>query len=364
MVKIENADIIYVTFKNDMFHNPFFVAVDHPTKSIVVAIRGTLSIDDLIVDGNGRPFPVDIPGLPESFKAHHGIIRCARVLKEKLESLKLLPKAFASYPDYNLVLTGQSLGAGTATVLGMMLRADYPNLKCYAYAPPGGLLSADAAKYCESFVISLIYGDDLVGRMGIYSFEMLKYQIMGELNKCRTPKYRILLGDLYWLCGGFPKMRYDEKSGVIKHENGIASKESKSTVISVEDDGGKAKDVDDTVTKRTASKYSQYTVPEIKKLQPFEDMYPPGNILHITETETFKSAKKSGSRGAPRWSIRFADKSEFREFKVTSRMLFDHLPFRMYKALQDFSRRMINDCDISRHPPLVIDNIFKKKCKS
>ena len=42
---------------------------------------------------------------------------------------------------YQLILTGHSLGAGTATLLAMLLRPQFTNLHCFAYSPPGGLLS-------------------------------------------------------------------------------------------------------------------------------------------------------------------------------------------------------------------------------
>jgi sn1-specific diacylglycerol lipase len=41
---------------------------------------------------------------------------------------------------YDLVLVGHSLGAGTAAILAILLRQEFPNLHCYAFSPPGGLL--------------------------------------------------------------------------------------------------------------------------------------------------------------------------------------------------------------------------------
>ena len=45
-----------------------------------------------------------------------------------------------SFQGYKLVITGHSLGAGTATVLSILLRPTYPNLMCFAFSPPGGLV--------------------------------------------------------------------------------------------------------------------------------------------------------------------------------------------------------------------------------
>eukprot|EP00057_Strongylocentrotus_purpuratus_P020253 XP_011674727.1 PREDICTED: sn1-specific diacylglycerol lipase beta [Strongylocentrotus purpuratus] len=39
----DEEDLLYVSFKNKIFQSPFFVALDHTHKSVVIAIRGTLS---------------------------------------------------------------------------------------------------------------------------------------------------------------------------------------------------------------------------------------------------------------------------------------------------------------------------------
>lgn len=42
--------------------------------------------------------------------------------------------------EYKLVITGHSLGAGTASLLAVLLRSTHPTLECYAFSPPGGLM--------------------------------------------------------------------------------------------------------------------------------------------------------------------------------------------------------------------------------
>lgn len=44
------------------------------------------------------------------------------------------------YKEYKLVITGHSLGAGTASILAVLLHRSYPTLRCYSFSPPGGLL--------------------------------------------------------------------------------------------------------------------------------------------------------------------------------------------------------------------------------
>lgn len=73
------------------------------------------------------------------------MVQCATYIRNKLRSENLLERAFAHRPekgtsDFQLVLVGHSLGAGTAAILALLLRSEYPDVHCYAYSPPGGLL--------------------------------------------------------------------------------------------------------------------------------------------------------------------------------------------------------------------------------
>ena len=51
---------------------------------------------------------------------------------------ELNKKKLLSVPEgYRLVLSGHSLGAGVVSILSLLLLRDYPDLKCYAFSPPG-----------------------------------------------------------------------------------------------------------------------------------------------------------------------------------------------------------------------------------
>lgn len=45
-----NIDLYYVSFRNRLYEVPFAVLTDHIQKSVVVAIRGSCSLSDLITD--------------------------------------------------------------------------------------------------------------------------------------------------------------------------------------------------------------------------------------------------------------------------------------------------------------------------
>lgn len=83
---------------------------------------------------------------------------------------------------------GHSLGAGAAVLLSLMLKHRRPDLRCIAFSPPGGLLGSEAARYSENFVMSVVIGKDIVSRLSPRTIEMLKCELIGELNKCTYSK--------------------------------------------------------------------------------------------------------------------------------------------------------------------------------
>ena len=79
------------------------------------------------------------------FFSSKGMVQAAVYIRTKLREESVLEKAFARDPArgterYDLVLVGHSLGAGTAAILAILLKEHHPNLSCFAYSPPGGLL--------------------------------------------------------------------------------------------------------------------------------------------------------------------------------------------------------------------------------
>lgn len=93
-----------------------------------------------------------------------GIVKAAINIKSELETNNILNQAFnydkvnllsliasiimtnfyflknINTNEYELLIVGHSLGAGVGSILAILLKNDYPNLKCFSYSPPGGLL--------------------------------------------------------------------------------------------------------------------------------------------------------------------------------------------------------------------------------
>jgi len=65
---VEDKDLLYASFHNNVFQTPFYIAIDHAERSIVVAIRGTMSLRDAITDLTAEAKDIEGPGIPNGCK--------------------------------------------------------------------------------------------------------------------------------------------------------------------------------------------------------------------------------------------------------------------------------------------------------
>ncbi|GJD05785.1 Sn1-specific diacylglycerol lipase beta [Galdieria sulphuraria] len=165
---VHSKDIVAHKFKADTYFPAYYICYDHLTLSIVVAVRGTLSIADALTDLDGLNEPLKITFAQNTIHGfvHNGMLRAAQRLTQTMEPI--LRNACESYPSYRLIVTGHSLGAGCAMVLSILLRERNicDNLQCYAFGPPP-VLSDTLAEACHSFVISFVHNNDIVPRLSI-----------------------------------------------------------------------------------------------------------------------------------------------------------------------------------------------------
>lgn len=138
-----DVEMTYVTYHVDIGETPFFVSVDYAREKIVVSIRGTLSMKDVLTDLNAEGETLPLNPRREDFLGHKGMVQAAVYIRNKLQEENLLEQALNHNPargtqNFGLVLVGHSLGAGTAAILAILLKQEYANLQCFSYSPPGG----------------------------------------------------------------------------------------------------------------------------------------------------------------------------------------------------------------------------------
>ncbi|XP_065837077.1 diacylglycerol lipase-alpha-like [Oscarella lobularis] len=206
-LNLDEEDLIYVSFENETFKPAFYVAVDHEKSAVIVACRGTLSMSDALTDITAFKEPVPMKtdsaaGNEIEFHAHKGILEAAQHVMKTLTEKDLLAKAFQrakrvqpTSTTYNLVVLGHSLGAGTASLLAILLRSRHPewNVVCFAYSPPGALVSDNVVEYTKKFTTSVVLGKDVVSHLNFPNMYKLRDMMRDEAKKTRAPKCSILL---------------------------------------------------------------------------------------------------------------------------------------------------------------------------
>ncbi|XP_058093980.1 uncharacterized protein LOC131240008 isoform X4 [Magnolia sinica] len=194
----------------------YFVVVLHHLRTVVIAVRGTETPEDLITDGLCRECPLlteDVDGLINSehissdvrqsvlssfpHYGHSGIVEAARELFVQIDGqvgdegdfssgttgfLSSLLGAGCECQGYSVRIVGHSLGGAIATMLGLRLYRRYPNLHVYAY---GTLPCVDfvIAEACSSFITSIVYNDEFSSRLSVSSILRLRAAAIAALSQ-------------------------------------------------------------------------------------------------------------------------------------------------------------------------------------
>lgn len=143
------------------------------------------------LNAEGETLPLNPPR--EDWLGHKGMVQAAQYILEKLDEEQLVQRAKGHRPDkgtneFEIVIVGHSLGAGTASILGILLRQRHSTLQCFCYSPPGGLLSMPAVEYTKEFTVSVVIGKDVVPRIGLHQMETLRTDLINAIKRSVDPK--------------------------------------------------------------------------------------------------------------------------------------------------------------------------------
>ncbi len=188
LTQVAEEDIVTANAKSDLYMPAHYLAVDHSIKKVVISIRGTCSLQDVIVDlvcepKELEPFEWESVNGGDSDRikfgyVHSGFWAAANRLSELLEFN--LESALAKYPEYSLVIVGHSYGGAVASLLCILWAASRTgthqqfvrrNLHSYSFGAPCSVcneMSSD--QYVQQRVTSVVLGNDFVSRLSLQSF--------------------------------------------------------------------------------------------------------------------------------------------------------------------------------------------------
>ncbi|KAG0728194.1 Sn1-specific diacylglycerol lipase alpha [Chionoecetes opilio] len=338
MIATGDIDLVYTTYHVDVGETPFFVALDHKRRAVVLSIRGTLSMKDVVTDLNAESEPIPMDQIREDWLGHKVRGRSSDSLaipysrfipsthiihpssaghgiRRKLRDDNILTRALTfdlarGTQTYDLVLVGHSLGAGTASILAILLKQQHPNLCCFAYSPPGGLLSMPVVEHTRSFITSVVVGKDVVPRIGLHQMEAMRADLINAIQRSKDPKWKTI-GASVRCCGAW------------------------------EDSGGEAEEF--STTRAAMRDHASHPSDSSIALTVHQPLYHPGRILHVVRNHPDKRSTshppppfRSHWLGRPRpvYQAVWRDNQEFDEVLVSPCMIQDHMPDKVLKALE------------------------------
>jgi sn1-specific diacylglycerol lipase len=180
MSHLDSAELIYANFSNGINEIPFAVFIDYNRQAVVITVRGTLSLEDCITDAMAHPESLEEAGKQWSFVgkkrfAHSGMLQSAIQIRETLRDVpcvnRLLNYVMGDHPtgghvyrgthhDFcpnivtplsepikinRLFIVGHSLGAGVASILGLLMKSEFSTLKVLVYGTPGSVFDRRTA---------------------------------------------------------------------------------------------------------------------------------------------------------------------------------------------------------------------------
>ncbi|XP_011633572.1 sn1-specific diacylglycerol lipase alpha isoform X12 [Pogonomyrmex barbatus] len=312
MLDLGEIEVVYATFHVDVGETPFFVALDYTKRKIVISIRGTLSMKDVLTDLNaeGEVLPLSPPR--EDWLGHKGMVQAAEYIRKKLQEEDIIACARAKNPSrgthqFGLILVGHSLGAGTAAILAILLKQDYPDLMCFSFGPPGGLLSMPAQQYTQEFITSVVVGKDVVPRIGLRQMESLRADLINAIKRSVDPKWKTIACSVMCCgCGSTP--------------TSAANLEAGGCISEYQRDKDRAR--------------AQTIVPSDSSiaLTLHRPLYPPGRIIHVVRHHPNKGEQVLSKR-EPVYQALWAGPCDFDEVLISPVMIQDHMPDNMLRAL-------------------------------
>ncbi|KAK9824447.1 hypothetical protein WJX72_010311 [[Myrmecia] bisecta] len=185
---IQPGHIIMSEWNNSVMRPCHYVAVDHANRCIVLAIRGSLEVGDVLSDLSANPMEVCLVGVQG--RVHPGMMAAATYVH--CNTAQALEAAARNFPGWPLFLTGHSMGGGVACILAALLKdgaapEGLGPVQAVAVGP-AAVFSKKLAEACRPFVTSVVLRSDIVARLSYASVENAFLELINASPMRRAAK--------------------------------------------------------------------------------------------------------------------------------------------------------------------------------
>ncbi|KFM27528.1 Sn1-specific diacylglycerol lipase beta [Auxenochlorella protothecoides] len=174
---IDPGDILLAEWSNSTYRPCHYVAVDRANRCLVLSIRGSLEVGDLLSDMAAHPMEASLGG--RSGWVHEGIFSAATYIH--CTTGETLERAAEQFPGWPLLITGHSLGGGVAALLTLLIHeAGVPRgmgaVGCVTIGT-AAVMSRPMADACRPHVTSVILAADIIPHLSYASVETLLLEL-------------------------------------------------------------------------------------------------------------------------------------------------------------------------------------------
>ncbi|ELP84629.1 lipase containing protein, putative [Entamoeba invadens IP1] len=173
--------VLHYNFTPTLFCCAYFIALDPSINALVLSIRGTFSLNDIVSD-------MILYNSEFSYHGEDGVVHSG-IYKTALETFKdakdHIENALKNYPNLKFLITGHSLGGSVAQIITLLIKQWRPewDIHCYAIAPApifGENLATN--EEVRSLIDSVIFDSDMVPSLSMASCKHL----VARMNKVLT----------------------------------------------------------------------------------------------------------------------------------------------------------------------------------
>jgi len=303
LMKDKKFELLYVTMENDTIKKPYGIYYDLEKKVIVLAMRGTWSLDDCMTDVLFSPEEMTEAGKLWGFNGsgrycHTGFLRSALWIRQDIEVMGKL-SAYTKKYGSKIVVTGHSMGAANAAVLTFLLRPQYPDIKAYCYANPASVFDGRTADETQPYITSVGIGNDWVPGMSYEALLDLRNQVLDAISRVKVGKMTVMKSLL---------KDYTNATDVLLHPR---DKVPESQFL------------------------AEINASNAKKANHIEDrvkLYTPGKIIHLEKVEHNKRC--CGLMVDKVYTAIQRKKEDYSYIRLSPNMFFDHFPNRYTEDIQ------------------------------